>query len=411
MKIKKLSEIAEIDISGVDKKTNPGEKPVKLCNFTDVYYNWSVSNSDVPNFMDASAKDTEIERFSLKKGYVAITKDSETRDDIGISCLITENLENTILGYHCALIIPNEEIVDGGYLNACLQTKMSRTYFSNQASGSGQRYTLSVNGIGSVKVPIIPLEEQKKIANLLDSIDRKIRVNNTINDNLQQILMESYIQQFECFCGYGSFIFNEKLKRKIPETWIPIQIKEIASILSGYPFDSSKYTPDGEYKLITIKNVQDSGIDLHSGDRISLLPADLPEYCKLLPGDVLLSLTGNVGRIGLMFADRCLLNQRVASIKPHNKQKMPYLFCLFKSERLRTQMERIAGGTSQKNLSPIETENLYIPYDEKTVANFSKKMLPLFNKMICTLDENRRLVTLRTELLPLLMNGQVTIQD
>ncbi len=184
MIFKRLSEIATIEISGVDKKTLEGEISIKLCNFTDVYYNWEIDSSYLDKFMIATAKQSEIDKFSLKKNDVVITKDSETREDIGISCLIKEDLANTILGYHCALIRPKKNI-DGGYLNACLQSNLARKYFSNQASGSGQRYTLTLTGIGSVNIPMIPYEEQIKIAEIFSNINEKISINNKINDNLQ----------------------------------------------------------------------------------------------------------------------------------------------------------------------------------------------------------------------------------
>lgn len=221
--------------------------------------------------------------------------------------------------------------------------------------------------------------------------------------------MQIYIQKIECFNGIKPNIFDENLKRKIPNGWKAIKINQLASIYSGYPFDSSNYDQGGSYKLITIKNVQDSGIDLNSCDKIGNLPLDLPEYCKLSPGNILLSLTGNVGRVALMFTENCLLNQRVAIIHPKNIEISPYLYCLFKSERIRIKMERIAGGTSQKNLSPIDTENIYIPYNESLILEFSKELYPLFNKIINCLEENRRLIAMRNDLLPLLINGQVTI--
>ena len=188
-KIEKLENIAHIDISGVDKKSKENETPVKLCNFTDVYNNWAITDRMVDSFMTATANSDEISRFSLKNGMVAITKDSETRDDIGISTYIADDLDNTVLGYHTALIIPDEEKIDGSYLNGYLQSKTARTYFSNLASGSGQRYTLTIGGIGSVKVEMPPLSEQKKIGKLLSAIDRKIEINNQINDNLYQSTM------------------------------------------------------------------------------------------------------------------------------------------------------------------------------------------------------------------------------
>lgn len=81
MKKYRLADIAEIVISSVDKKTKPGEKIVRLCNFTDVYHNWAIKQSDYDSFMVASASDSNINKLSLKKGFVAFTKDSETRDD------------------------------------------------------------------------------------------------------------------------------------------------------------------------------------------------------------------------------------------------------------------------------------------------------------------------------------------
>lgn len=184
MVFKKLSEVADIFLSSVDKKINEKEKNVKLCNFTDVYYNFDLDKNDSKRFMTATANDNEISKFKLQKDDVVITKDSETRDDIGISCHIRDNFDDVVLlGYHCALIRPKNNIV-GAYLNVCLQSKMSRIYFSNQASGSGQRYTLTEKGIGEVKIPYFEKEIQEKIACLISNINQKIRINNRINDNL-----------------------------------------------------------------------------------------------------------------------------------------------------------------------------------------------------------------------------------
>lgn len=68
--------------------------------------------------MKATAKQSEIDRFALKKGQVAITKDSETKYDIGVATYIADDFDNVLLGYHCALITPNENELSGKYLNA-----------------------------------------------------------------------------------------------------------------------------------------------------------------------------------------------------------------------------------------------------------------------------------------------------
>ena len=186
MKLKKykLGDIAKIEISGVDKKTIEGETPVRLCNFVDVYYNWAITKEKAKSFMVASAKQTEIDKCSIGKGMVAITKDSETRDDIGVATYIADDFEYVLLGYHCALITPTPAIVDVKYLNAFMHTRYIQKYFENNASGSGQRYTLSNDTIGNIPVLIPSIEEQRTIGKVLADIDRKIELNKLINDNL-----------------------------------------------------------------------------------------------------------------------------------------------------------------------------------------------------------------------------------
>lgn len=159
----KMSDIATIAMSNVDKKTKEGEIPVKLCNFVDVYKYWAITRELIPTFMSASAKQTEIDKFTIHKGQVALTKDSETRDDIGIATYIADDMENVVLGYHCTVITPNESIVDSKYLNAFMHSEYIHKYFENNASGSGQRYTLSYEALCNIPVLLPSLAEQKAI--------------------------------------------------------------------------------------------------------------------------------------------------------------------------------------------------------------------------------------------------------
>ena len=290
-----------------------------------------------------------------------------------------------------------------------MQSPIGQGYLFQYKQGSAQP-NITMESIRQTKVADYSYEKQLEIANILKCIDDKIDINNRINDNLQQLLMESFVQQFECFANCNKQLkYDKDLKKNIPIDWNATQIGSLASIESGYPFNSDNYSQIGQYKLITIKNVQDSGIDVDTGDRINIVPSDLPDYCKLKSKDILLSLTGNVGRVGLMFTDNCLLNQRVANITPFDESLRSYLFCLFKSQTLRITMERISGGTSQKNLSPIETGNLYIPFNYDIAKQFSIKTDPIISKYVECLKENLKLTQLRNELLPLLMNGQVSI--
>ena len=96
MKKYRLKDIATVEISSVDKKTKESETNVRLCNFTDVYYNWAITKDKHDNFMEATANNKEISRFLFKKGQVALTKDSETRYDIGLATYIADDFEDEL---------------------------------------------------------------------------------------------------------------------------------------------------------------------------------------------------------------------------------------------------------------------------------------------------------------------------
>jgi len=181
----KLSDVAKVDISSVDKKAKENETTVRLCNFTDVYHNWAITSDMASSFMEASANAKEIEKFTIKKGQVAFTKDSETRDDIGIPTYIADDFENVILGYHCALVTPDETKLCGKYLNAFMHSNYIQKYFELNATGSGMRYTLSIDTLEGMPLLLPSLEEQKRIGEIFSALDKKIALNRAINQNLR----------------------------------------------------------------------------------------------------------------------------------------------------------------------------------------------------------------------------------
>lgn len=106
-----LKHLVEVSVSNVDKKTAEGEQPVRLVNYTDVYYGDRLSPS--LDLMDATASTRQIRAFRLRGGDVVITKDSELADDIGIAAYVECASDDMVLGYHLALLRPRPGIVDG----------------------------------------------------------------------------------------------------------------------------------------------------------------------------------------------------------------------------------------------------------------------------------------------------------
>lgn len=418
----KLGDIATILISNVDKKSKDNQQEVVLCNFVDVYRNWAITKNLAKNFMIATASTSEIEKFTLKKGYVALTKDSETKDDIGISTYIADDVENMVLGYHNALVIPNEEMANGKYINAFLHSSTAKRYFELNASGSGQRYTLTLDSLENIPILLPNLEIQRKIGDIFSNIDRKIEVNNAINNNLEQQAMALYDYYFTQFDfpneenkpyskTNGKFAWNDELKRNIPANWTVVSLSEIINILSGFAFSSDVYVEQGKYPLYTIKNVQDSGIIANVDNYIDVLPTNMPNYCLLKSGDILTSLTGNVGRVGVVYQDNALLNQRVSKLVPKDLSLYPFILYTMKSKLIRKKIETIAIGSSQANISPLDIASLKIPFNKEIAQLFSSKTQQIVDKYIANMKENSILIEMRNWLLPLLMNGQATIDE
>jgi type I restriction enzyme S subunit len=170
-KIMELSKVSKILSSNVDKKTIENETLVSLCNYMDVYKNLIITREI--NFMKASAKKSEINKFLIKKDDVIITKDSETPDDIAISSYVSEDFDNVLCGYHLSIIRSNKSVVDGKFLSLFFKLDYTRHRFSILANGT-TRFGLNLKEIENSKILVPSLEEQKKIANIIFSLDDEI---------------------------------------------------------------------------------------------------------------------------------------------------------------------------------------------------------------------------------------------
>jgi type I restriction enzyme S subunit len=143
---------------------------VKLCNYTDVYYNEFIT-ADLP-FMQATASKDEISQFTLKKGDLIITKDSEDPSDIGIPALVVEDAPGVVCGYHLTLI-RSAELVTARLLHRVLQSTPTHAYFYIESPGI-TRYGLGKDVIGDLRVCMPPENEIARIADCIDKETKRI---------------------------------------------------------------------------------------------------------------------------------------------------------------------------------------------------------------------------------------------
>ena len=169
--VHRLKHVATTNFSSVNKHTLEGELPVRLCNYVDVYYNDSIT-SDI-DFMNATATKEEIRRFTIEKGDVLITKDSEEWADIAVPAYVKEHFDNVLCGYHLAHIRPHSACMDGGYLFRAFAARGINDQFRVEATGV-TRYGLGKYALENAIFLVPPLTEQQAIASFLDRETERI---------------------------------------------------------------------------------------------------------------------------------------------------------------------------------------------------------------------------------------------
>lgn len=411
----KLKDIAEVEISGVDKKIQDNEIEVSLCNFVDVYYNWAITERKAGSFMKATAKQSEIDRFALKKGQVAITKDSETKYDIGVATYIADDFDNVILGYHCALITPNECKLSGKYLNAFFHTKFVQKYFELNATGSGQRFTLSLDAIKDMPIYLPSLSKQKEIAEIFSKIDRKIELNEAINDNLQVQMQTLYNYWFVQFdfpnedgkpykSSGGKMVWNEALRQNIPEAWTTQKLSSIINISNERILPSE------------IKDRVYVPIEVIPRKRISFYEtADTRKattgLCPFPSKAILLS------NRRVYFHKVCIspfdgvTRDTVIIITPNEESNLGFIFETVFSEHFINYATKNSYGSEQPVLSPTVVMNYVIVCPNNSLDHsYSSIVNEMIDQVLMNEKENKQLLELRNLLLPLLMAGQAIVE-
>jgi len=362
-------------------------------------------------------KDEAMGNGKLKRGDLVMN----TRGTIGNMGVYKENVPYENIRINSGmLIIRGGADYDNGFLYGFFRSNLFYKQVENIMSGSVQSQ-LPIWIFNFIQVPELNIPAQKKISAVLSALDSKIELNNKINTKLEQMAKTLYDYWFVQFdfpdqngkpykTSGGKMVWSKELKRDIPEGWEVKKINSKIKIGSGYPFKTEDYNDNGKYKIITIKSVQEGYLDTNKADKIDFIPDNFPDFCKLDKGDVLMSLTGNVGRMCFVNQENLLLNQRVGKLLA-NRNFIQYGYLYFQRPENQKRLEKIANGSSQSNLSPVDAVKDYFAVPKDEILNaFSTTINLVFNKLLKIQEENQKLAELRDWLLPMLMNGQVAVK-
>ena len=228
----------------------------------------------------------------------------------------------------------------------------------------------------TISYPSVP--EQRNIARFLFLLDERIATQNKIIEDLK--MLKSAISKL---------LFTRK---DLLET--TIRLADIATLKNGYAFQSSKYNILGKWKIITIANVSGGRyINEEDCNCIINLPNDIQDHQVLKEGDILISLTGNVGRVSLCKSGAYLLNQRVGLLQIEGNIDKEFLYQVLSSRRFENSMIACGQGAAQMNIGKGDVENFVLPYSSNANnIHLVARILHSYDE--CIINELRELTLL-----------------
>jgi type I restriction enzyme S subunit len=364
------------------------------------------------------------EEYLLKKGDVLVAMTEQAEGLLGSMATVPEHgrfLHNQRLG----LVTSLTSDVDVRFLYHLFKTKSVREQIRRSASGSKVKHT-SPERIYDVQVQLPPPKAQVAIANLLTALDAKIELNHRINAELEgmaKLLYDYWFVQYDFpitaaqaaalgkprITGHpyrasgGKMIYNETLKRDIPERWTNGSLLDVAIFTNGIA--CQKYPADGgdTLRVIKIKDMR-TGLTADS----DIVTAKVPFKAKIKNGDILFSWSASL-EVMIWAGGEGALNQHIFKV---TSDTHPRSFCYFvlldylRHFRMMADLRKTTMG--HITIDHLEQSQIAIPEDAVAEA-FEVITKPIIDRIMKSHEENQELTQLRDWLLPMLMNGQVTV--
>ena len=303
-----------------------------------------------------------------------------------------------------------EGVTDSKFVYYFVTSPWFREIAIKSMVGSSGRQRVQQSVLEDLEVTLPPLEEQRRIAGILGSLDDKIELNRRINANLEaqaQALFRSWFVDFEPFRD-GPFVDSEL--GKIPQGWKVGTLSEIGDVIGGGTPSKivPEYYTDNGIAWITPKDLSTNNCKFTSKGETDISELGYKNSSvKLMPrGSVLFSSRAPIGYISIAKNEICT-NQGFKSIVP---KKAGTCFIYYFLQNNTSKIESMASGSTFKEASGglMKSLNVIIP-SNKILTAFEEAIQPFFNMQEHNEDENARLSALRDTLLPQLMAGKIKI--
>lgn len=414
--VKRLKTLATVQLSNVDKKSVEGEEPVRLCNYTDVYYNEYITSE--LEFMAATATREQVRRFALRAGDVLITKDSESWTDIAVPAVVSEDLPDVLCGYHLAHIRPRDGVV-GAFLSRAFSAIGPKHQFHVAANGI-TRFGLSGDAIRSSVFAVPPEPEQRAIAAFLDRETARIDALVAKKERLIELLQEKRTALITRAVTKG---LDPTVPMKdsgaewlgeIPAHWEVKKVKRLCVVRRGAsprPIDDPIYfDDDGEYAWVRIADVTASERYLETTtQRLSDLGRS--KSVALEPGELFVSIAATVGKPIITKIKCCIHDGFVYFVGLRENRE--YLYYLFSCGEPYKGLGKL--GT-QLNLNTDTIGDIYLPRpsgeEQQEIVQFLDTETAKIDVLIAKIREAiKHLKELRTALISAAVTGKIDVRE
>ncbi len=415
-----VSEKIEYGFTASATDENTGTKFLRITDIQNGFVQWR----DVPFCeIDSSSKS----KYLLNDGDIVVAR---TGNSTGENYLFQGESFVVFASYLIRFRV-NKQIVDPSYVWRCMRSSSWWNFVRGSKTGSAQAGA-NAKVLGRFEFEYPPLHEQKAIAHIIGTLDKKIEINQKTNETLEEIakaLFKSWFIDFDpvkakvegLSTGLPDEIsnlfpdsFEDSELGEIPKGWQVKELDEIADLSGGYAFKSKDYTTKGSFIVRTLNIGEDSFIN--KKDAVFIEKDKFDEFRKfeLLEGDTLFVMVGaTLGKIGLVSSDivPSLLNQNMWRIRSKNNS-IDQMFTYYSFSNKVKEITSWVSGSARGFLRREDCRKLKIIVPpNKICERYEKIALLLFKKRTSNIVSNMLLEELRDTLLPRLVSGELIISD
>ena len=418
----KLKDVSKLITKGTTPTSVGGSFTEKGINFikSESITGSKFLNNSVFAFIDDST-DLKLKRSRIKTNDLLFSIAGAYLGKISIvqECDVPANTNQAV-----GIVRVDQSLADVNYLYYYFFQNSVNEYINKLSSQSSQP-NLNLELLGNLEFKSRKLESQQKIATVLSALDDKIELNNQINTELEAMAKTLYDYWFVQFdfpdengkpyqSSGGKMVFNDILKREIPEGWGNMIINDLGSVIGGST--PSKANPqnfcDNGIPWITPKDLSmNIGNKFISNGELDVSALGLKDASlNILPlNSVLMSSRAPIGYLAINRKE-CTTNQGFKSIVCDKGYASEYVYYVLKNNM--KIIEANASGSTFKEISGSVFKSIdIIKPDKEVLSHFREKVAPIFKKQNNLEKQNQELAQLRDWLLPMLMNGQVRVGE